>query len=59
MKRKRDVRISIKLMILAGIGTLLSTLIQRLVTEYKNDQTMKRMLMDTKEEYKRYLKKKK
>lgn len=59
MKRKKGVRINIEFMILAGIGSLLSILIQRLVTEYKNGQTMKRMLMNTKEEYKRYMKSKK
>lgn len=52
---------NVKYMMLVGIGSLLTTLTQRLLTEYKNSQRIKRMMIDTygKDEYERYMKSKK
>ncbi len=52
---------NVKYMMLVGIGSLLTTLTQRLITEYKNRQKIKRMMIDTygKDEYERYMKSKK
>ena len=52
---------NVKYMMLVGIGSLLTTLTQRLITEYKNSQRIKRMMIDTygKDEYERYMKSKK
>lgn len=52
---------NVKYMTLVGIGSLLSTLTQKMVTEYHNYKRKRKMMIDTygKDEYERYMKSKK
>lgn len=61
MMTKGYITENVKYMVLVGIGSLLSTLTQKLMTEYKNYVRMRKMMIDTygKDEYEKYMKNKK